>query len=145
VTPPRQEPLTPCDGGAPHAAVTRREILLARLRCHYADGVGHVERPHCQQVAAVAYGTIVLCAMCDTMRSAGRNVPRKVPGAQLNELAVAAVALAKAEESLAKAAFDARAAGASWSQVGDAMSITRQAAQQRFGQQERLAKLRVAK
>lgn len=124
------------DGRAAAAtAGSRQDALLAGLNCFYATGRGTVERPHCQRVAVVAYGGIVLCAMCDAMRSAvGRtNVARKLPGAELSALVEDARALALAEERVATAARRARAAGASWGQIGDALGISRQAAQQRFG------------
>jgi hypothetical protein len=142
---PRQDPLTSshaevhrADSSATDTTVSpRQEALLAGLNCYYSTGSREVqaERPHCQRIAVVAFGNIVLCAMCDAMRSAvGRtNAPRKVPGAELSTLVEDARALALAEQRLDKAARRARAAGASWGQLGDAMGITRQAAQQRFG------------
>ena len=42
-------------------------------------------------------------------------------------------AVAHSEEQLRQAVADARAAGDSWSIIGAALDITRQAAQQRFG------------
>lgn len=54
-------------------------------------------------------------------------------GAELSALVEDARALALAEERVDKAARPTRAAGASCEQLGDAMGITRQAAQQRFG------------
>lgn len=113
-----------------HAA-TRQQTLLAGLRCHYADGTGNVDRPHCQHVAVVAYGTVVLCAICKAMKSAGRQVPRKLPGAELAELIKGARELASAEERVNQALRAARLAGASWGQIGDALGVSRQAAQQR--------------
>jgi hypothetical protein len=141
---PRQDRLTGAhsdgrraDSSATGTAVSpRQQALLAGLNCYYSTGKrGTVERPHCQRIAVVAFGGIVLCAMCDAMRSAvGRtNVPRKVPGVELAALVEDARALALAERRLDKAARRARAAGASWGQLGDAIGITRQAAQQRFG------------
>lgn len=117
---------------------TRQDALTAALRCYYADEAHRNDRPHCAGVAVVAYGDIVLCAMCDAMRSAvGRtNAPRRIPGAELGELIVARTALAAAEERVAHTTGKARRAGASWTQVGDALGITRQAAQQRFGAAE---------
>ncbi len=112
---------------------TRQEILRAGLRCYYAEGGRSLERPHCQEVAVVAYGTIVLCAMCKAMKSAGREVPRTIPGSELKELLEGADELRRAEERVNKAVRCARAAGASWGQIGDAVGISRQAAQQRFG------------
>lgn len=113
---------------------TRQDSLRAGLRCFYTQEARRAERPHCQSVAVVAYGNIVLCAMCDAMRSAvGRtNLDRKVPGAELGELIDAAQALALAEARVTDAARRAREAGASWGQVGDALGVSRQAAQQRF-------------
>lgn len=109
----------------------RQEILTERLRCYYAGR----QRPHCEGVGVVAYANIVLCPTCDKMRSAvGRTqVARKLPGAELAELIAAASELSRAEDRLARALASARGAGASWAQVGDALDISRQAAQQRFG------------
>jgi hypothetical protein len=112
----------------------RQQMLAAALRCHYADGTTNVERPHCQEVAVVAYGPVALCGMCDKMRSAvGRtHGPRRLPGAQLVRLLDAARLLAQAEAEVADAVGLARAAGASWSQIGDAVGVSRQGAQQRW-------------
>jgi hypothetical protein len=117
--------------------VNPRQQALTELRCHYdADEHRHL-RPHCEGVAVVAYGPTRLCATCDRMRSAvGRtHIARPLPGAQLARLVDAALAVAQAETELADAASAARAAGASWSQIGDAVGLTRQAAQQRWGNQ----------
>jgi hypothetical protein len=86
-------------------------------------------------VGTVAYGNIVLCSSCDKMRSAvGRTqVARRLPSAELAELIAAAAGLAGAQERLGRALAGARSAGASWAQVGDALGISRQAAQQRYG------------
>lgn len=115
------------------AAPSRQDILTDGLRCYYADG--HLDRPHCQRVAVVAYGPIVLCVMCDAMRSAvGRtDAARKVPGAELGDLIEAADELKRADKGVNEALQRARRAGASRGQIGDALGITRQAAQQRFG------------
>jgi hypothetical protein len=42
-------------------AMTREEILTARLRCYQAEPEGRADRPHCGAVGVVAYGSIVLC------------------------------------------------------------------------------------
>jgi|HubBroStandDraft_1064217.scaffolds.fasta_scaffold283808_2 hypothetical protein len=69
------------------------------------------------------------------MRSAvGRTeIARKLPGAELAELVAAAKELICAEEHVGEALQRARDAGASWAQLGDALGITRQAAEQRHG------------
>jgi hypothetical protein len=97
----------------------RQQVLRGALRCYYDD----------------AYGPTHLCATCDAMRSAvGKGtVPRPVPGVELGRLIDAAQAVADAERDLASAAHAARDAGASWAQIGDALGLTRQAAQQRWG------------
>ena len=120
------------------AAPTRQEILLAGLGCYYADGGGSLERPDCQKVAVVAYGSIRLCATCDAMRSAvGRtDIARKLGGAELSDLIARAKDLARAEDRVDKAVRSSRVTGASWSQIGDALGISRQAAQERFGRDE---------
>jgi hypothetical protein len=86
----------------------------------------------------VAYGNIVLCASCNKMRSAvGRtDVARPLPGAELRDLIDSAVALSCAEEHVGRSVRRARAGGASWSQVGEALGISRQAAQQRYASTE---------
>ena len=113
----------------------RQAGLTPELRCYYADAEHRDLRPHCQGVAVVAYGPTRLCATCDAMRSAvGRtHAPRPVPGAELAQLIVAAQVVADADHQLARAAHTAREAGASWLQIGDALGLTRQAAQQRWG------------
>lgn len=113
------------------SANPRQEALTGRLRCYY-DTDEH--RPHCQGLAVLAYGNIRLCATCDRMRSAvGRtNMARAVPGAELAHLIDVADAVTHAERQLADAVRAARAAGASWAQIGDAIGLTRQAAQQRW-------------
>ena len=113
----------------------RQQSLTARLRCWYAGPARRAERPRCRGMGVVAYGDIVLCSECDKMRSAlGRTqVGRSLPGAELAELIDAAAELSRAEQRLGRALRLARAPGASWSQVGDAIGVSRQAAQQRFG------------
>ena len=54
-------------------------------------------------------------------------------GAPLERIHRAALARAEAAELEAVAVREARAAGASWSQIGDALGVTKQAAQMRFG------------
>jgi hypothetical protein len=112
----------------------RQETLTGMLRCHYDTDERRPLRPHCQGFAIVAYGDIRLCATCDQMRSAvGRtNIARAVPGAELAHLIDAAQAVTRAERQLADAVRAARVAGASWAQIGDAVGLTRQAAQQRW-------------
>ncbi len=128
------EPTRPIPIPAP---ASRQQALTAGLDCYYADPARRNPRPHCERVAVVAYGTIVLCSACDKMRSAvGKGVaPRALPGAELHQLIAAAQALAHAEHHLNDAVRLARRAGASWGQIGDALGVTRQAAQQRWSPQ----------
>lgn len=115
---------------------SRQQSLAASLRCHYATPTGapQADRPHCQRIAVVSYGAIALCAMCAAMASAvTRGFRRALPGAELSALIVAAGVLEQAEAQVAQAVAAARAAGASWSQVGDAVGVSRQGAQQRWG------------
>lgn len=51
----------------------------------------------------------------------------------LHEVATALSGLALAERVLRDRVRDARRAGATWAEVGDALGVTRQAAQHRFG------------
>jgi hypothetical protein len=113
----------------------RQAALTGALRCFY-DAPRHRRlRPDCDGVAVVAYGPTTLCASCDLRRSTvGKGMtPRPVPGVELGRLAEASHAAADAERKLADAAHAARDAGASWAQIGDALGLTRQAAQQRWG------------
>lgn len=104
------------------------------LSCFYRSERHRYLRPHCQGVAVVAYGPIALCAMCDAMRSGvGKGmVARALPGAELAQLAEASRTLGEAQQALDRAGRLARMAGASWAQIGDAVGVTRQAAQQRW-------------
>lgn len=114
----------------------RQQALTGALRCYYDDARHRPLRPHCQAVAVVAYGPTRLCATCDAMRSTvGKaTTPRPVPATELARLIDAARAVSDAERQLAQAARATRHAGASWTQIGDALGITRQAAQQRWRQ-----------
>lgn len=115
-------------------ASPRQQALTGALRCYYDDARHRPLRPHCEGVAVVAYGPTPLCATCDQMRSGvGKaTVGRPVPGVELAGLIDAAHAVAEAEHHLARAARAARRAGATWTQIGDAAGVTRQAAQQRW-------------
>ena len=115
----------------------RQRALTGALRCYY-DQPRHRElRPDCQGVAVVAYGPTRLCATCNLMRSTvGKGTaPRPVPGVELGRLIDAARAETDAQRQLAHAIRNARNAGASWTQIGDALGLTRQAAQQRWRDQ----------
>lgn len=118
-----------------HGNNPRQGALTEELRCYYDNARQRDQRPYCQGVAVVAYGPTRLCAACDAMRSAvGRtHAPRHLPGAELGRLIDAARAVDEADRKLTDAARAARAAGASWAQIGDALGLTRQAAQQRWG------------
>ena len=112
----------------------RQQTLTGALRCFY-DAPRHRQlRPDCQGDAFVAYGPITLCRNCDLRRSTvGKGtVPRAVPGVELRHLADAAQTAADADAELTHAAHAARNAGATWTQIGDAVGVTRQAAQQRW-------------
>ena len=113
----------------------RQQVLTGALRCYYDDPRYRKLRPDCAGVAVVAYGPTTLCASCDLRRSTvGKGMsPRAVPGVELGRLIAAAQAAADAESELAHAAHAARQGGASWTQIGDALGLTRQAAQQRWG------------
>jgi hypothetical protein len=116
------------------AAHPRQGSLTGALRCYYDDPRHRPLRPHCESLAVVAYGPTRLCASCDAMRSGvGKGtLPRPLPGVELARLIDAARAAADADKQLADAAREARHAGASWAQIGDAAGLTRQAAHQRW-------------
>src|SRR5687768_6453268 len=119
---------------ADRTAHPRQPALTGVSRCYYDDARHRQLRPHCEGVAVVADGPSRLCAACDAMRSSvGKGtVARTVPGAALARLIDAARAAAAADHQLADAARAARDGGASWTQIGDALGLTRQAAHQRW-------------
>ena len=119
-----------------HPADPRQHPLTSALRCYYDEPRHRKLRPDCDGVAVIAYGPTTLCANCDLRRSTvGKGTtPRPVPGIELARLIAAAQTAAHAESELADAAHIARQAGASWTQIGDALGLTRQAAQQRWRQ-----------
>lgn len=124
----------PADRDTAPGSTNRQDALTARLNCYYADGTQLPPRPHCEHVAVIAYGPIALCAQCNLMRSAvGKGIaPRTLPDAELHRLIAAARTLDQANTELVHALRDARRAGASWAHIGDAVGVTRQAAQQHW-------------
>ncbi len=102
---------------------------LARACCYAGT------RPDCQDLAAVCYGQLALCASCDQRRSTlGKGVPPVAlpdPRALL-QIAAAREACQQAETGLRQAVAAARRAGHPWSAVAAILGGTRQAAQQRF-------------
>jgi hypothetical protein len=96
-------------------------------------------RPHCEHRAVVAYGPTALCSSCDARRStmgkgiAGRSLVHGRDWSALEAVEAAVTQLNAAEEHLASIVAAARGSGYSWGELGDALGVTRQAAQQRFG------------
>ncbi len=111
--------------------------MTGPVRCHYATEP--VTRPNCQLVAVVRYGDTALCASCDQQRSTlgkGLSPTRLKATADLDVLAwinQTQRALRTAEHDLAGAVHRARQHGQPWSAIGAALHVSRQAAQQRFG------------
>ncbi len=105
------------------------------IRCLYA--YSPADRPNCQLLAAVAYGTISLCTACKERRStlgkgqASRQLPVREPD-PLNLLAEAYTQVVTATEQLNSAVIRARQHHATWTAIATVLGITRQAAQQRF-------------
>jgi len=100
--------------------------------CYYAPG-----RPDCQVLATIRYGQITLCARCDQRRSTtGKGTPpARLPDPHaLLEIAAARDACQQAAAALRDAVTCARQASHPWSTVAAILGVTRQAAQQRFGQ-----------
>ena len=112
--------------------VASRQGTLTGIHCHHAGDTRL--RPHCEGFATVAYGPIALCDACDAMRSAvGReHAARTLPGVRLDKLTRAIEHLRQAEQQLTEGVSSARQGGASWSQIGDIVGTTRQAAHQRW-------------
>jgi hypothetical protein len=104
--------------------------------CHYRNDP---RRPDCEGAAVVAYGRTPLCESCDLRRSTlGKGLVRRLllpAGSQcdaLQAVAEARLRVVSAEEALALAVAQARGRGCSWSELGRALNVTRQAAQQRY-------------
>jgi len=114
----------------------------AQTTCCYADDP--VLRPDCEHRAVVAYGPMVLCRSCDARRSTigkgmvGRSLVHGRDWSALEAVETAVGQLATAEEQLAGAVVAARRLGHSWGELGVALGVTRQAAQQRFSRRPRL-------
>ena len=111
---------------------------MAGTLCHYATDPA--SRPGCQVTAAVRRGTVPLCLSCDALRSTlGKGQPATAipaPGAPaclLDWIGQAHARLADAETEVAAAVTRARLHGHSWAAIAGCLSISRQAAQQRFG------------
>jgi hypothetical protein len=109
--------------------------VTAPTRCLYAYRT--VERPACQLIATVAYGTTGLCTPCNEQRStlgkgqAGRPLPA-VDLDPLDLLVDAYTQLTTATEQLKSAVTRARQHHATWAAIARVLGTTRQAAQQRF-------------
>ncbi len=109
----------------------------AGATCYYADDPAR--RPDCEHRAVVAYGAVSLCPSCDARRSTvgkgivGRSLVGGSDWSALEAVEAAADRIRAAEEQLAAAVASARRLGHSWSELGAALGVTRQAAQQRFG------------
>ncbi len=105
--------------------------------CHYA--ASPAARPGCQITAAVRRGTVPLCASCDALRSTvgkgqpGTPIPVPAAASVLDWIGLARTRLADADAEVTAAVTRARKHGHSWAAIADRLGITRQAAQQRFG------------
>jgi hypothetical protein len=109
----------------------------ASLLCHYAGDPAR--RPGCTLTAEVLTGTIALCRPCARARSTvGKGTtPRPLPPGPafdvLDWVAQADAAARQAQHHLAATVIRARQHGRTWAQIADRLGVTRQAAQQRFG------------
>jgi len=65
-----------------------------------------------------------------------RAYARRVSKGDLHDLAGLAAFAQDAEQALREAVWRQRAAGRSWTEIGRALGVTRQAAQKRFGDPE---------
>ena len=111
--------------------------MTGPLRCHYATDPA--TRPHCQLTAVVRYGRTPLCASCDRQRSTlgkGLTPTRLNTATDVDILAWVGQAqrdLHTAEHDLAGAVARARQHGQPWSAIATVLRVSRQAAQQRYG------------
>jgi hypothetical protein len=107
------------------------------VRCHYAGEPAR--RPDCTLTAEVRFGATALCGSCARARSTlGKGtVPVPLPsGPPLDVLAWVTDAddgVRQAQRHLAAAVSRARSQGHTWAQIASRLGVTRQAAQQRFG------------
>jgi hypothetical protein len=110
--------------------------VTAVVRCHSA--ADPVTRPDCQLLAVLRYGPIPLCASCDRQRSSLGKGVNPIPVPQAAPLDVSAWIeqaqrdLRQAERALVGVVRRARQRGHSWTTIGAALGVSRQAAQQRF-------------
>jgi hypothetical protein len=106
--------------------------------CHYA--AEPARRPHCALTARVRFGVIDLCTPCAAARSsigkgtAAVPLPAGPPVDVLDWVTGAHATAARAQRQLAAAVTRARIQGCSWTQIAGRLGVSRQAAQQRFGQ-----------
>ncbi|HMC05601.1 MAG TPA: hypothetical protein VKJ83_09040 [Actinomycetota bacterium] len=119
------------------AEAPSRGVDTIPVTCHYANDP---RRPDCERHAVVAYGPVALCSSCDLRRSTvGKGVaPRRLTPSlrqreALKTVEAAREHLIRAEAELTAAVGLARGRGCSWSELGRALAVSRQAAQQRFG------------
>lgn len=107
------------------------------MLCHYA--ADPAARPRCQVAAVVRRGTIPLCVSCDALRSTlgkgqpGTPIPIPVPASVLDWVGQATARLLEADAEVTAAVTRARQHGHTWAAIAVRLGITRQAAQQRFG------------
>ena len=111
--------------------------MTGPVRCHYATDPA--TRPHCELAAVVRYGRTPLYASCDQQRSTlgkGLTPTRLNTSTDLDVLTWIGQAqrdLHTAEHDLTGAVARARQQGQPWSAIGTALHISRQGAQQRYG------------
>jgi hypothetical protein len=108
-----------------------------RATCYYAGDPAR--RPDCEHRAAVAYGAVALCRSCDARRSTvgkgmvGRSLVQGRDSSALAAVETAVGRVRASEGELADSVAAARRFGHSWGELGTALGVSRQAAQQRFG------------
>jgi hypothetical protein len=106
------------------------------VRCHYATDP--TRRPHCTLTAHARYATIPLCPTCAQQRSTlGKGhtpvpLPATPPLDVLTWITHAQAAVQEADHTLTAAITRARSQGHTWTQIGNQLGTTRQAAQQRL-------------
>jgi hypothetical protein len=115
----------------------RRLDTAAPLLCHYA--CDPARRPGRTLTADVLIGQIALCRPCTQARSTlGKgSLPTPLPPGPafdvLDWVAQADAAVRQAQHHLATTVTRARQNGRTWAQIAGRLGVTRQAAQQRFG------------
>jgi len=120
-----------------------RQPVLDSPSTHCVHATDPTGRPDCELTAVIRFGNVALCAACQQRRSSVGKGQRPVALATgptisiLGWITTAHQQVADADQALRAAVTRARRSGHSWTAIGTQLSISRQAAQQRFTEPRR--------